>query len=251
MGKAYVYGDIALNKIDLSDYRNIVVLTGAGVSVASGIRPFRGRGGIWEDINPREYPDHSFLETNPLAIWQFFSPLRTQLKISQPNIAHTKLAELENELSPNQNWTLIAQNIDGLHQRAGSRNVIELHGSVERTRCSNPSCSLTPYSDNTPYEDQLPLCPICKYPLRLDIVLFGEQIPVLAEWRAKRALRDCDLFIAIGTSGTVSPAANFVRSAHYAGARTILINLEPMVPQNPYFKEEYLGDASEILPLLF
>ena len=97
----------------------------------------------------------------------------------------------------------------------------------------------------------LPICQICSSPLRPDTVLFGEQMPVKEEWLSKRALRDCDLFIAIGTSGTVYPASGFVRSADYAGARTILINLEPMEPKNPYFKEEYLGAASELVPLLF
>jgi NAD-dependent deacetylase len=91
---------------------------------------------------------------------------------------------------------------------------------------------------------------LCGSPLRPGIVLFGEQLPVKEEWLAKRALRDCDLFIAIGSSGTVAPASSFVRSADYAGARTILINLDPMEPKNPYFREEYLGSAEELVPVL-
>lgn len=240
-----------MQSLDFSSYRNIVILTGAGVSAASGIQPFRGQGGLCNEINPLESVDISVLETNPLAIWQFFGTLRSQLETAQPNAAHLALTNLETLLSPSQKFTLITQNIDGLHQRAGSRNVIELHGNVNYTRCSNPTCSLTPYLDRHPYKDLLPICQLCNSPLRLDIVLFGEQIPTREEWLAKQSLRDCDLFIAIGTSGTVWPAANFVRSANYVGARTIFINLEPMKPKNPYFQEEYLGRAEELLPLLF
>lgn len=95
------------------------------------------------------------------------------------------------------------------------------------------------------------MCPICGSLLRPDVVLFDEPLPVHEEWLAKKALRDCDLFMAIGTSGTVSPVSNYVRSADYAGARTILINLEPMKPKNPYFQEEYLGLAAELVPFFF
>lgn len=240
-----------MQSINFSHYRNIVVLTGAGVSAASGIRPFRGQGGLWNEINPLKYSDCSLLETNPIAIWQLYGALRKQLETAQLNAAQIKLAEVEAQLSPNQQFTLITQNIDGLHQRAGSSNVLEIHGSVHRTRCGNPTCNLTPYLDSEPHDDALPTCKICGSPLRPDIVLFREQLPAKESWLAKRALRDCDLFVAIGTSGTVSPASSFVRSADYAGARTILINLEPMEPKNPYFKEEYLGYAEELVPIIF
>ncbi|MCU0544744.1 MAG: NAD-dependent protein deacylase [Oscillatoriaceae cyanobacterium Prado104] len=240
-----------MQPINFDRYRNIVILTGAGISVASGIRPFRGQGGLSDEIDPLQHSDCSLIETNPIAIWQFYGILREQLKTAQPNAAHLKLAEIEERLSPNQQFTLITQNIDGLHQRAGSSNVLEIHGNVNRTRCSNLSCSITPFSDSESHDRALPMCQICGSTLRPDIVLFGEQLPVKESWLAKRSLRDCDLFIAIGTSGTVSPASSFVRSADYAGARTILINLEPMAPKNPYFKEEYLGCAEEIVPLIF
>lgn len=240
-----------MQSINFSHYRNIVILTGAGISAASGIRPFRGQGGLWNEIDPLEYSDCSLLETNPMAIWQLYGALKGQLKTAQLNAAHIKLAEIEARLSPNQQFTLITQNIDGLHQRAGSSNVLEIHGSIHRTRCSNPSCSLMPYLDSELHDDALPICQMCGSPLRPDIVLFGEQLPAKESWLAKRTLRDCDLFVAIGTSGTVSPASSFVRSADYAGARTILINLEPMEPKNPYFKEEYLGYAQELVPLIF
>ena len=141
--------------------------------------------------------------------------------------------------------------MDGLHQRAGSDNVIELHGSILKTRCANPDCTLPPFMDTELHDNAVPICPICSGVLRPDIVLFGEQIPVHQSWQSKRALRDCDLFIAVGTSGTVSPASNFVRSAKYAGARTLYVNLEPMTRRNPEFMEEYLGSAEKLLPELF
>jgi NAD-dependent SIR2 family protein deacetylase len=101
-----------------------------------------------------------------------------------------------------------------------------------------------------PHDDRVPSCPLCGCPLRPDAVLFGEYPPAEAEWRAKSALRDCDRFVAVGTAGVVSPAAQYVRSADYAGATTILINLEPLWPRNKYFHEEYLGRAEDLLPAL-
>jgi NAD-dependent deacetylase len=127
---------------------------------------------------------------------------------------------------------------------------VELHGNVGLTCCTNEVCELQPFPDRQSHADRLPQCPLCSSLLRPHIVLFGEPLPPLASWQSKRALRDCDLFIAIGTSGLVSPASNFVRSAEYAGARTIYVNLEPMSPKNPAFQEEYLGKAEELLPTL-
>lgn len=145
---------------------------------------------------------------------------------------------------------LVTQNIDGLHQRAGSRNVIELHGSVFRTKCNRPECGLEPYQDDEDHVANVPTCPMCGATLRPDVVLFDEPIPGAVESHVKRALRDCDMFLAVGTSGTVAPASNFVRSAEYEKARTVLVNLEPMKPRHPAVDEEYLGRAEEILPIL-
>lgn len=235
--------------LGIDRYRNIVVLTGAGISVGSGLRPYRGPGGLWEETGVGDLATPKALEERPGDVWRLFGPLRRQARAAAPNAAHLALARTEERLLA-ADFTLVTQNIDGLHQRAGSRNVVELHGSVFRTRCSNAACGLPPFDDDDPRTDGVPPCPQCGASLRPDVVLFDEALPVEAEWRTKRALRDCDFFLAVGTSGTVSPASNLVRAAEYAGARTVLVNLEPMKPRNPAYGEEYLGLAEEILPIL-
>jgi len=185
----------------------------------------------------------------PEDVWRLFGPVRQQALAALPNAAHTALAAAERRLSEAK-FTIITQNIDGLHQRAGSTNVVELHGSAFRTRCSSKTCDLPPFDDDDPRVGELPRCARCAAPLRPDVVMFDEALPGGAEWHAKRALRDCDFFMAVGTSGTVSPASSFVRSAEYAGARTVLVNLEAMSPRHSAYEEEYLGRAEELLPIL-
>ncbi len=230
-------------------YKNIVLLTGAGISVASGLRTYRGPGGIWEEGDTARVSHIDILKDEPELVWKFFGPLKEQILSCQPNKAHFVLAELQQKLKADQNLTLITQNIDCLHTRAGSKNVLEMHGSLFRTRCSNQDCKLRAFEDSQVYSG-MPECAQCKSMLRPDIVFFGEEIPLDAMWAVKKALRDVDLFIAVGTSGTVSPAANFVASAKYMGARTILVNLEAMNPRNQYFDEEVLGKAEDVLPEL-
>ncbi len=237
-------------KIALHQYKNIVILTGAGISVASGIRPFRGENGLWNDREALRLSTAETLAAEPGAVWKFWSGVRKIALTSQPNAAHRVLAQLEAGLRPDQHFVLATQNVDGLHQKAGSRHVVELHGSALRSRCSNEDCQQAIFAD-ADVSGELRACPRCGRPLRMDIVLFGENLSMEAMWEMRAALRDCDLFLAIGTSGTVSPAADFVVSAAYAGARTVYINLDPMKPANPYFKEVILGKAEEVLPGLF
>ncbi len=174
--------------------------------------------------------------------------MRGPVLAAKLNAAHLALAEWEARLAPHQEFLIATQNVDGLHQRAGSRSVVEIHGNIMFTRCSSHSCGLECYLDEDAHTDSVPRCPKCDAVLRPNIVFFGEQIPALPGWTVKRALRDCDLFIAVGTSGIVTPAADYVRGAEYAGARTILVNLEPMAPANPAFKQQYLGPAESVLP---
>ncbi|MCK6511605.1 NAD-dependent deacylase [Myxococcota bacterium] len=238
-----------MQPMDFSVYRRIVILTGAGISVASGLRPYRGAGGVWGDIDPQKAATRAILEQDPQKVWELCNEQRRQVLQSSPNPAHLALASLEASLHPTQQFLLVTQNVDGLHHRAGSQRVVALHGDICRTRCTSADCSLAAFVDTAAYTE-LPRCSRCGSPLRPDIVLFDEPLPVDAEWAVKRALRDCDLFLAVGTSGTVAPASNFVRSADYVGARTIFVNLEPMDPPNPYFHESLLGRAEEILPVL-
>lgn len=237
--------------IDLHAYRSIVVLTGAGISVASGLRPYRGPDGLWNDPGTARYSEAETLLTDPQGLWQVWGRMRQRLLAAEPNAAHRALAAAEARLQPEQRFTLVTQNIDGLHLEAGSRQVVEYHGNVRRTRCMSERCLMPPFADaESPTGPELPRCSSCGAMLRPDIVLFGEAIPGEAHWRVGQALQDCDLFLAVGTSGTVFPAAGFARTAHYAGARTILVNLEPMIPPDPCFEEEYLGPAEELLPTL-
>lgn len=237
-------------QLNISDYKNIVVLTGAGVSAGSGLRTYRGPDGVWEENKVEEYGNVQTLVQSPERTWQLFGGMRAPVQAALPNAAHYALARLEKSLWPEQQFLLVTQNVDSLHQRAGSRNVVELHGNVGFTRCANDACDLEPFADNEDHAYLVPRCPKCSSVLRPNIVLFGEAIPPMSSWPVKKALRDCDLFIAIGTSGVVSPASNYVRSAEYSGARTVYVNLEPLKPKNPAFKEEYLGKAEEILPTL-
>jgi NAD-dependent deacetylase len=237
-----------LQPLSLSLHQNIVFLTGAGVSAASGLPTFRGANGLWNDAEFLHASDAANLPESLPIVWKVFGGLRALAETIKPNAAHFAIAELQKRHA-DKNITLITQNVDGLHQAAGSENVIELHGSVLRSRCTNSNCTSQPFADLTPHT-QVPFCNLCKAPLRPDIVLFNEMLPPLESHLAKGALRDVDLFIAAGTSGVVAPAAQFVSSAAYAGARTILVNLEAMQPRNAYFQEEILGRAEEVLPVL-
>lgn len=228
-------------------FRRVVVLTGAGISVPSGLPAYRGPGGLWED-----QPDlaKALVAGVDLALlWSTMGAMRTRVVEATPNPAHIALAEFERCVqAEGGTLTVVTQNIDNLHRRAGSQSVIELHGRLCRTRCS--SCGLPPFEDCTT-PSVPPPCPSCGAPLRPDIVLFNEPLGADEEVGAKRALRDCDLFVAIGTSGTVWPAANYVRSAEFEGAHTVLVNLTEPTPRNPAFKELVLGPAEVVVPVLF
>lgn len=236
---------------DLFRYQRWVVLTGAGVSAASGLATWRGAAAKL-DANALQKISHTdTLASNPQAVWQLYGAMRQQVNAAHPNRAHLALAQMEAKLVERtgsaDSFVLVTQNIDGLHQKAGSRNVLEFHGNLGLTRCSNTACDLPPYPDALPHADQVPCCPRCGHTLRPDVVLFGEPIPAFADWQAKRALRDCDLLLVIGTSGHVAPAANFVRSARYAGAHTMLLNLEPG-QDTRRFDQVFYGKAEELLP---
>jgi len=235
--------------LDLARFKQIVVMTGAGISVASGLPTYRGAGGVWGTVDVGSHATAAAIAEDPGKVWAFFSEIRHQIATAQPNAGHRAIAQAETRLRPDQSLTVLTQNVDGLHTLAGSTRVVELHGTLRESRCTR--CDFARPEDLAASPRECPTCPSCGAPMRPAVVLFDEALPVDAEWSSKKSLRDCDLFLAVGTSGTVSPASNFVRAAAYAGARTIFVNLEPMTPRNPAFQEVILGPAEDILPTLF
>jgi len=233
--------------LSLDLYHHIVLLTGAGVSVGSGLPTYRGPGGLWEQEDIAWIVESRSLPGSLPDLWRLYSQRRRHALDALPNPAHMAIAALQ-KVRPGA-VTLLTQNVDGLHQRAGSLDVTELHGSAFRSRCTNRNCDLPPFADNRLYET-VPTCPLCGQPLRPDVVLFGETLSEAALHRARAALDECDLFLAVGTSGTVWPAAAFVRLAAQAGARTVLVNLEAAMGSEE-FDEVHLGKAEEVMPSLF
>lgn len=225
--------------------QRIVVLTGAGISQESGLQTFRGEDGLWNHERISDICTPEGFARDPLRVDRFYNGLRAGLAHVHPNAAHKALARLE-ECSNAGTWDgellIVTQNIDDLHERAGSRNIIHMHGELMRVRCT--SCGATPpwHTDCLP---QTP-CPACHRPtLRPDVVWFGE-IPYHMD-RIDRALRQCDLFVAIGTSGVVYPAAGFVQLAG-THADTMEFNMEPSAG-NALFDQTILGPATKTVPL--
>jgi NAD-dependent deacetylase len=224
--------------------RFIVALTGAGVSAESGIPTFRdAQTGLWARYNPEDLATPEAFRRNPRLVWEWYAWRRQLVSAAAPNPGHLALARLE-RLAPR--FTLITQNVDGLHQRAGSASVIELHGNLLRVRCSAEGTVYTTWPD---VADPPPPCPACGAPLRPDVVWFGEMLPPEALERAWRAATTCDLFLSIGTSGLVEPAASLPRVAYASGATVAVINLD--VTNAVEERRFYLHARSgELLPAL-
>ena len=198
--------------------QRIAVLTGAGISAESGIPTFRGRDGLWRGMDPSELFTPQALATDPELIWQMYDELRTRIAEATPNAGHYALAALERRCEV----TLATQNIDGLHQRAGSVNVLELHGTMWRLRCM--TCRHAEDNQQAPLPSLPPRCPQCAAVLRPDIVLFTEALPFAALEDAICAAENCDLMLVIGTSGVVYPAAGLPGVAATHGALVVEVN---------------------------
>ena len=220
----------------------VVVLTGAGISAESGLKTFRDNNGLWEDHSVEDVATPEGFKRNPELVYRFYNQRRQQLLSSevQPNKAHLALAKLEGVLGGN--FTLITQNVDNLHQRAGNKNVLHMHGSLLSAQCLKSGISSDIYH-NLDHTNQ---CDCCQPPsnLRPDIVWFGEMPKYMQE--IETLLSTADIFISIGTSGTVYPAAGFVSQANYNGAYTVELNLEPSAGQSE-FAEKHYGPASELV----
>jgi len=223
---------------------NIVILTGAGISAESGIKTFRAADGLWENHRVEDVATPEAFLRNPLLVQNFYNQRRQQLLTPaiQPNAAHRALAKLEKAF-PAGKVLLVTQNIDDLHERAGSRNLIHMHGELLKGRCQTSGGLVDLDHDLTV---NLP-CPLCggKGCLRPHVVWFGE-MPLQME-AIYRALSQCDRFISIGTSGNVYPAAGFVEEANRHGAHTVELNLEPS-QRLTAFAEHQHGLASELVP---
>jgi len=219
---------------------NTIALTGAGISVASGIPHFRGCGGIWENHDPKEYGTIQAFQRDPAKVWGALKIFCKITNKARPNPAHFALASLE-ELGYLR--TIITQNIDGLHQEAGSNNVIEFHGNNRWLVCQK--CGVRYPSTEVVIDLLPPLC-ACGGVLKPDIVLFGEMIPRDALYRSLIEANNCGIVIVIGTSAAVEPAASIPRIASKAGAKIIEINPEEETPSDIHIS----GCAEEVLPIL-
>ena len=222
-------------------FDRIVILTGAGISAESGIPTFRDKTGIWAVYDYRDVATPEGFDKNPQLVHEFYNMRRRAHKTVEPNEAHRALARLEREHPGT--VTLITQNVDRLHEQAGSRNLIHMHGEAMKAWCLGCNVRL-PWQDDMFLETP---CPSCKSTgtLRPDVVWFGE-VPYHME-RITAELAEADLFISIGTSGNVHPAAGFVAMASENGAYTIELNLEPSEGRT-FFDEAIEGKATQIVP---
>ncbi len=224
----------------MNPIRNIVILTGAGVSAESGIDTFRSAGGLWERHRIEDVATPEGFERDPDLVLGFYDMRRENIQKAQPNAAHDALARLDAAWEGN--LLIVTQNVDDLHERAGAKRLIHMHGEHLSAWC-------TACDERTIWRDPLahrPPCPACGSPaLRPDVVWFGEMPYQMDEIDA--AVRDCDLFVSIGTSGAVYPAAGFVRTARHVGAHTLELNLDPS-QGSIMFHECRLGPATELVP---
>lgn len=224
----------------MRDIHNILVLTGAGVSAESGVATFRGPGGLWEGHRVEDVCTPQALAADPVLVHRFYDARREKLATVEPNAAHRALARLDRE------WPgellIVTQNVDDLHERAGAQRVLHMHGELLSALCAR--CG-----ERQAWAGSLPPASACGHcgreSLRPDIVFFGE-IPYQME-RIEAALARADLFVSIGTSGAVYPAAGFVQTARYHGAQTLELNLDPSAG-SIWFRESRMGPAGTLVP---
>lgn len=218
----------------------IVVLTGAGISAESGVPTFRDADGLWEGHHVEDVATPEGFERDRTTVQRFYDDRRAALGTVEPNAAHRALAELEESIG--EALLVVTQNIDDLHERAGSRNVVHMHGELLKAMCR--SCAAVSPWDGTLADE--PACPACGVSdLRPDVVWFGE-VPYEMD-RITDALSEASLFVSIGTSGAVYPAAGFVQHARRHGARTLELNLEPSEGTH-FFHEARTGRAGDLVP---
>jgi len=229
--------------VEIGKKTRVFVLTGAGISAESGVRTFRDANGLWEQYRFEEVASPEGWAKDAALVWRFYSQRRAQVGTVKPNAAHVALAELERKIGDR--LFLCTQNVDPLHERGGSTRVVHMHGELMKSRCE--ACDRPPFDDEKTYEHEIARC-ACGARIRPHIVWFGE-VPFFMEEIAE-ALSSSDVFVTIGSSGSVYPAAGFVRAARASGARTVYVG--PEEPDNARaFDECRLGKATEVVPTLF
>jgi NAD-dependent deacetylase len=226
--------------------RSVFVLTGAGVSAESGVPTFRGGGGaaLWKGMPFDVISSAAMVERDLRAVWEWFDYRRDSLRTLRPNAAHEALAAWQDKF---QTFTLATQNVDGLHAAAGSRDVLELHGSVWTARCT--ACSAKEDLRKLDSDVRPPVCGVCGGEMRPDVVLFGEMLPVDVFAKAEGAASACDVCFVVGTSAVVYPAARLPLAARAAGAYLVEVNPE-RTPLSDECDETIEGPAGHVLPLL-
>lgn len=238
---------LTIPRIWLETIRNaqrIVVLTGAGISAESGIPTFRDlETGLWQNVDHEQVASLRGFQQNPSLVWRWHAELAQKISQTQPNPAHYALAALEERVPQ---LDILTQNIDGLHQRAGSKRVVELHGSLAHVKCSQDGLPVESWDS----QEQPPRCPRCGAYLRHDVVWFGEMLASDRLEFAYNAIDQCDLLFAIGTSGQVEPAASFPIRAFERGAHVVIINLDVETSVSLQVAK-FNAPAGKFLPALF
>ncbi len=228
----------------LRNAQHVAVLTGAGISAESGVPTFRdAQTGLWAKYDPQELATPEAFRKNPRLVWEWYAWRRELVSKAEPNPGHQALAELEKFVPQ---FTLITQNIDSLHTRAGSQNVIELHGNITRTKCADEGHFVTTWEQQ---EEVPPRCPYCGSLLRPDVVWFGESLPYEALKKALEAAQKADFFLTVGTSALVQPAASIPLLAVERGVTTVEVNPQK-TPLTSYMDFYLPGPAGEVLPVL-
>lgn len=226
----------------LKSSKNILFFTGAGISAESGISTFRGTGGIWNKLKPEELANFDAFIRNPNMVWEWYQYRRKIVNESKPNAGHTAIAELENYFDV----TVVTQNVDNLHGRAGSSNILELHGNIERNFCIDCKAFYNTHDFNFP-QKQVPECKKCGGLIRPDIVWFGEMLPPGVFEDAEEAASNSDMCFIIGTSAVVYPAAYIPITAKQNGSYLVEINIEPTEISNSV-DLCFTGKSGDILP---
>ena len=219
----------------------VAALTGAGASQESGLRTFRdAQTGLWAQYKPEDLASPDAFARDPKLVWDWYAMRREKMNTVEPNPGHFALVEMERRVP---HFSLITQNVDGLHRKAGSQNIFELHGNLQRVRCSE--CGM--YADTWEENGEVPRCTGCGGLLRPNVVWFGESLPRAQLEAAVEAARACQVFFSIGTSGLVQPAASLAFAAHNKGAVVVEVNLEPtpLTEKADFFLQ---GKSGEVLP---